>query len=131
MYYLDNPQSASTAQRKMVFRKEMDGIIEIAVNAARLIRELSQPMIEKGMNLRFEYSPESFSGTEVDNAVMICQRVLEELGATPEHKVILNLPSTVEMSTPNQYADQIEYVIKHLKSRDCAILQKFRIVVYR
>ncbi len=114
--------STSTAQRKMVFKKEMDGIIEIAVNAARLIRELSQPMIEKGMNLRYEYSPESFSGTEVDNAVMICQRVLEELGATPEHKVILNLPSTVEMSTPNQYADQIEYVIKHLKSRDSAII---------
>jgi 2-isopropylmalate synthase len=114
--------STSTAQRKMVFKKDMDGIIEIAVNAARLIRELSQPMIEKGMNLRFEYSPESFSGTEVDNAVMICQRVLEELGATPEHKVILNLPSTVEMSTPNQYADQIEYIIKHLKSRDCAII---------
>ena len=114
--------STSTAQRKMVFRKEMDGIIEIAVNAARLIRELSQPMIDKGMNLRFEYSPESFSGTEVDNAVLICQRVLEELGATPERKVILNLPSTVEMSTPNMYADQIEYVIKHLKSRDSAII---------
>ncbi|MGI6499072.1 MAG: 2-isopropylmalate synthase [Oscillospiraceae bacterium] len=114
--------STSTAQRKMVFKKDMDGIIEIAVNAARLIRELSQPMIEKGMNLRFEYSPESFSGTEVDNAVMICQRVLEELGATPERKVILNLPSTVEMSTPNQYADQIEYIIKHLKGRDSAII---------
>lgn len=114
--------STSTAQRKMVFKKDMDGIIQIAVDAARMIRELSQPLLEQGMNLRFEYSPESFSGTEVDNAVMICQRVLEELGATPERKVILNLPSTVEMSTPNQYADQIEYVIKHLKSRDCAII---------
>ena len=114
--------STSTLQRKVVFKSDMDGIIQIAVNAARLIRELSEPVLSKGTNLRFEYSPESFSGTEMDNAVSICQSVIEEIGATPDHKIILNLPSTVEMSTPNLYADQIEYVIKHLPSRDCAII---------
>lgn len=114
--------STSTLQRKVVFKSEMEGIIKIATDAARLIRELSQPAIDAGMNLRYEYSPESFSGTEMDNAVLICQAVLTELGATPEKPVILNLPSTVEMSMPNYYADQIEYFIKRLPSRDSAII---------
>lgn len=114
--------STSTLQRKVVFKTDMDGIIKIAVDAAKLIRELSKPIMESGMNIRFEYSPESFSGTETANAVKICQRVLEELGATPKSKVILNLPSTVECCMPNQYADQIEYFIKHLPSRDSAII---------
>ena len=75
-----------------------------------------------GANIRFEYSPESFSGTEMDNAVLICDKVLETLGATPEHKVILNLPNTVEGMMPNQHADQIEYFCRHLKGRDSAII---------
>ena len=114
--------STSTLQRKVVFHKEMDGIIKIATDAAKLIRELSEPVIAKGMNLRYEYSPESFSGTEMDNAALICQKVIETIGATPENKIILNLPATVEGSMPNQYADQIEYFIRHLPSRDCAII---------
>ncbi len=114
--------STSTLQRKVVFRMEMDGIIKIATDAAKLIRELSEPVIAGGMNLRYEYSPESFSGTEMDNAALICQKVIETIGATPQNKIILNLPATVEGSMPNQYADQIEYFIRHLPSRDCAII---------
>lgn len=101
----------------------MPGIIDIAVNGARLIKKLSDELMETSdINIRYEYSPESFTGTEMDNAVEICQRVLEELGATPENKVILNLPSTVEGSTPNGYADQIEYFCRHLKDRDSAVI---------
>lgn len=114
--------STSTLQRKVVFKTDMDGVIKIAVDAARLISQLSKPVIDSGMNIRFEYSPESFSGTEMDNAVKICQRVIEEIGATPENKIILNLPSTVECCMPNQHADQIEYFIKNLPSRDSAII---------
>ncbi len=115
--------STSTLQRKVVFKKDMDGIIDIAVTGARLIKKLSDELMEHSdINIRYEYSPESFSGTEMDNAVEICQRVLDELGATPDNKVILNLPSTVEGSTPNGYADQIEYFCRHLKGRDSAII---------
>ena len=71
--------STSTLQRKVVFHMEMDGIIKIATDAAKLIRELSEPVIAKGMNLRYEYSPESFSGTEMDNAALICQKVIETI----------------------------------------------------
>ncbi|MDD5952212.1 MAG: 2-isopropylmalate synthase [Oscillospiraceae bacterium] len=115
--------STSTLQRKVVFHTDMQGVIDIAVDAARLIKRLTDEEVAKtGANIRFEYSPESFSGTEVQNAVDICQRVLEELGATPENKVILNLPNTVEGSTPNCHADQIEYFCRHLKGRDSAII---------
>ncbi len=115
--------STSTLQRKVVFDTNMQGVIDIAVDGAKLIRTLTEEMIaETGMNIRYEYSPESFSGTEVENAVLICDRVMEALGATPEKKVIINLPNTVEMSTPNTYADQIEYVCRHLKNRDSAII---------
>lgn len=115
--------STSTLQRKVVFRKDMDGIIDIAVTGARLIKKLSDELMQTSdINIRYEYSPESFTGTEMDNAVEICQRVLEELDATPENKVILNLPATVEGSTPNGYADQIEYFCRHLKGRDSAII---------
>ena len=116
--------STSTLQRKVVFKKDMDGIIEIAANGAKLIKELTDEMLQKhpDINIRYEYSPESFTGTEMDNAVAICERVMELLDATPENKVILNLPSTVEGSTPNGYADQIEYFCKHLKNRESAII---------
>ena len=107
----------------MVFHTDMEGVIQIAVDAARLIRRLTEEhMAKEDVDIRYEYSPESFSGTEVENSVRICDRVLEELGASPERKVILNLPNTVELSTPNTYADQIEYVCRHLKHRDCAIV---------
>lgn len=114
--------STSTLQRKVVFKKDMQGIIDIAVEGARTIRELAQKARENGTNIRFEYSPESFSGTEPDFAVDICAKVIEELGATPDNKVIINLPATVEMATPNVFADQIEYFCKHLPNRDCAII---------
>ncbi len=113
--------STSTLQRKVVFKKDMDGVTQIAVDAAKLIRELSQTYTGVE-NLRFEYSPESFSGTEMDNAVDICEKVIEAIGATPKNPIILNLPNTVEMCTPNTHADQIEYFITHLKHRDSAII---------
>ena len=115
--------STSTLQRRVVFHTDMEGVIQIAVDAARLIRRLTEEhMAKEDVDIRYEYSPESFSGTEVENSVRICDRVLEELGASPERKVILNLPNTVELSTPNTYADQVEYVCRHLKHRDCAIV---------
>ncbi len=114
--------STSTLQRKVVFKTDMDGIIKIAVDAADLIYELSQPVLASGMDLRFEYSPESFMGTEMDNAVLICQAVLDALHATPERKVILNLPTTVENCMPNYFADEIEYFIGKLPGRNSAII---------
>ena len=113
--------STSTLQRKVVFKKDMQGIIDIAVAGAKLVRELTEAD-QSGTNFRYEYSPESFSGTEMDFAVDICQQVMETLGATKENPVILNLPNTVEMCTPNTYADQIEYFIRHLPNRDAAII---------
>ena len=79
-----------------------------------LLYTSSQPLIQSGMNLRFEYSPESFMGTEMDYAVEVCQAVLEHLHAAPERKVILNLPTTVENCMPNQFADMLEYFILSL-----------------
>lgn len=113
--------STSTLQRKVVFKKDMEGIIEIAVNGARIARELVKKA-GSGTNIRFEYSPESFSGTEVDFAIEICSRVMEEIGATPDNKIILNLPSTVQLSTPNHFADQVEYFCRNLTNRDAAII---------
>ncbi len=113
--------STSTLQRKVVFKKDMQGIIDIAVAGAKLVRELTEAD-QSGTNFRYEYSPESFSGTEMDFAVDICHQVMETLGATKENPVILNLPNTVEMCTPTTYADQIEYFIRHLPNRDAAII---------
>lgn len=115
--------STSTLQRKVVFKEGKEGIIKIAVDGAKLIRELSeQERARSGMNIRYEYSPESFSGTEIDFAIDICEKVMEALGASEENKIILNLPSTVEMATPNTYADQIEYFCTHMKNRQNAII---------
>lgn len=116
--------STSTLQRKVVFKTDMDGVIQIAVDGARLIYALTEEEKKRHpeMNIRFEYSPESFTGTEMDNAVEICRRVMEELHITKENPVILNLPSTVEGSSPNGYADQIEYFCRHLPNRDAAII---------
>ena len=113
--------STSTLQRKVVFKKDMDGIIDIAVEGAKLIKELIDGY-EGDTNFRLEYSPESFSGTEVDNSVRICEAVMDVIKPTKENPIILNLPNTVEMCTPNTYADQIEYFITHMKNRDCAII---------
>ena len=114
--------STSTLQRKVVFHMDMDGITKIATDAAKLIYELSQPVVAEGMDLRYEYSPESFMGTEMDYAVEICQAVIEAIHATPEKKIILNLPTTVENCMPNYFADELEYFISKLPSRDSAII---------
>ena len=114
--------STSTLQRKVVFHMDTDGITKIATDAADLIYEMSKPLIDQGMNLRFEYSPESFMGTEMDYAVEICQAVLDHLHATPERKVILNLPTTVENCMPNQFADMLEYFCRKIPGRDSAII---------
>lgn len=115
--------STSTLQRKVVFKEDMPGIIKIAVEGAKLIRQLTEEEIAcSGMNIRYEYSPESFTGTEIDFAIEICEAVMETLGATNENPIILNLPSTVEMSTPNTYADQIEYFCTKMKNREAAII---------
>ncbi|MGL5330304.1 MAG: 2-isopropylmalate synthase, partial [Peptostreptococcaceae bacterium] len=112
--------STSTLQRKVVFEKSKEEIIDIAVNGARLLKEEAKKY--KETEFIFEYSPESFTGTELDYAVEICERVLEVWKPTPQNKVILNLPSTVEMSTPNIYADQIEWFCKNLDKRDSVII---------
>ena len=115
--------STSTLQRKVVFKEDMPGIIKIAVEGAKLIRQLTEEEIaSSGMNIRYEYSPESFTGTEIDFAIEICESVMETLGATNKNPIILNLPSTVEMSTPNTYADQIEYFCTKMKNREAAII---------
>ena len=113
--------STSTLQRKVVFNQDMEGITKIAVEGAKLIKELTDSY-DGDTNIRFEYSPESFSGTEVDFSVDICHAVMEALGSTKENPLILNLPNTVEMCTPNTFADQVEYFIKHLPNREAAII---------
>ena len=113
--------STSTLQRKVVFKTDMEGVTKIAVEGARLIKQLTDEYTGD-TNIRFEYSPESFSGTEPENAVYICDKVMEALGSTEENPVILNLPNTVEMCTPNTFADQVEYFITHLKNRKAAII---------
>ncbi len=114
--------STSTLQRKVVFHTDVAGVTKIAVDAANLIRELSQSAIAGGMDLRYEYSPESFMGTEMDNAVEICAAVLDALQADETHKVILNLPTTVENCMPNYFADEIEYFIRKLPGRERAVI---------
>jgi len=114
--------TTSWLQRKTVFETDEAGIEKLAVDAAALIKKLGDEQRAKGMLLRYEYSPESFSCTEGDFAVRVCQRVLETLGATPEDKVVLNLPATVEHAMPNVFADQVEYFIDHLPARASAIV---------
>jgi len=112
--------STSTLQRRVVFGLDRAGIIDIAVKGAQVVREqaLQQPQTQ----WFFEYSPESFTGTELDFAVEICDAVNAVWQPTPQHKVIINLPSTVEMATPNIYADQIEWFCRHVANRDSIVL---------
>ncbi len=113
--------STSELQRRVVFKKDKAGIIDIAVEGAKLIRELVNAD-RSGTVYRFEYSPESFSGTETDYAVEVCAAVMENLGATPDNPLILNLPNTVELNTCNTFADQVEYFIRNLPNREAAII---------
>ena len=111
--------STSVAQREQVFHKSKEEIKKIATDGAKLVRQLSQ---EYEGNFLFEYSPESFTGTEVDYAVEVCNAVLDIMQPTPDRPMIINLPVTVEMSMPHVYANQIEYCDKHLKYRDSVII---------
>src|SRR5579862_4014114 len=112
--------STSTLQRRVVFGLDKAGIVDIAVNGARLIRDLAEAMPES--DIVYQYSPESFTGTELDFAVEICEAVMDVWQPTPQKKTILNLPATVEMATPNIYADQIEWFGRHVARRDSVII---------
>jgi 2-isopropylmalate synthase len=112
--------STSPLQRRVVFQRDKAGITEIAVRGAERVRERAEAMLES--DLRFEYSPESFSATEVDYAVEVCEAVMDVWEPTPERPVILNLPATVEMSTPNVYADQIELFGRGIRDREAIVL---------
>src|SRR5882757_1893644 len=112
--------STSIAQRRVVFRTDRAGIIEIALRGATAVREHAE--LDRGTEWIFQYSPESFTGTELDFAVEICDAVNSVWEPTPRRKSILNLPATVEMATPNIYADQIEWFSRHVGRRDSVVL---------
>ena len=112
--------STSILQRNVVFRKDKDSIKKLATDAAQLIKEIATE--HPNTNWRWEYSPESFTGTEVAYAKEVCDAVVEVMDPTPENPIILNLPSTVEMTTPNVYADAIEWMHRNLNRRDSIIL---------
>ena len=111
--------STSVAQREQVFRKSKEEIKEIAIEGAKLLKQLTE---EAGANYRFEYSPESFTGTEPEYALEVCNAVLDVWQPTADRKAIINLPVTVEMSMPHVYGMQVAYVNKHLKYRDNVVL---------
>lgn len=111
--------STSELQRRVVFNKDVAGIRQIAVDAAKMIVDMAE---KAGGGYRFEYSPESFTGTELDVSLDICNSVIAEIKPTPDNKLILNLPATVEMSTPNIHADQIEWFCRNIDNRDSVII---------
>lgn len=111
--------STSTLQRRVVFGQDREGITAIAVEGAKLCRKLAEAT---DVDVYFQYSPESFTGTELEYAVEVCDAVNEVWQPTPDRKVIVNLPATVEMATPNVYADQIEWMHRNLAYRDSIIL---------
>ena len=111
--------STSLAQREQVFRKSKEEILEIAVEGAKLLKELTE---EAGADYRFEYSPESFTGTEPEYALEVCNAVLDIWKPTADRKAIINLPVTVEHSMPHVYASQVEYICKNLKYRENVVV---------
>jgi 2-isopropylmalate synthase len=112
--------STSTLQRRVVFGLDRAGIVDIAVRAAQLCKRLARTMPET--DVHWQYSPESFTGTELEFAVEICEAVMDVWEPTTARPVILNLPATVEMATPNVYGDQIEWFHRHVKARDTIVL---------
>ncbi len=112
--------STSILQRDVVFRTDKQGIIDIALEGARLCKKFEATV--PGTEVFYEYSPESYTGTELEFAVDVCNQVLEVFEPTPERKVIINLPATVEMATPNVYADSIEWMSRHLSHRENVII---------
>ncbi|MDO5521970.1 MAG: 2-isopropylmalate synthase [bacterium] len=111
--------STSTLQRDVVFHKEKDEIKQIAIDGTDMVKKYVEDFPGE---IILEYSPESFTGTELDYALEVCEAVLDTWGASKEKPVIINLPATVEMNTPNVYADQIEWMSKHFKNREAVIL---------
>ncbi|MBM6840045.1 2-isopropylmalate synthase [[Clostridium] spiroforme] len=111
--------STSILQRDVVFNKNKEEIKQIAIDGVQLVKDLSKDFDGKVI---LEYSPESFTGTEVDYALEVCEAVMDTWGATKDNKVIINLPSTVEMDTPNVYADQIEWMCRHFSDRERVIV---------
>ena len=103
-----------------MFRKNKEEIKKLATDAAELCKDLENEA--KGIDLYYEYSPESFTGTEPEYAVEVCNAVIGVIKPTPEHPMIINLPATVEMTTPNVFADEVEYVFTHLDDRDAVVL---------
>ncbi|MBN9214633.1 MAG: 2-isopropylmalate synthase [Microbacterium sp. SCN 70-200] len=112
--------STSVLQREVVFRTDQQGVIDIALEGARLCREFEKRIPDT--TVYYEYSPESYTGTELEFALDVCNQVIEVFEPTPERKVIINLPATVEMATPNVYADSIEWMSRHLAHRENVIL---------
>ncbi|MBV1853387.1 2-isopropylmalate synthase [Catellatospora tritici] len=113
--------STSTLQREVVFGLDTDGITAIATDGARLCQKYAE-MITPDTEIRYEYSPESYTGTELEYALEVCSAVIEVIDPTPERPLIINLPATVEMATPNVYADSIEWMHRRLPRRDSVIL---------
>ena len=112
--------STSVLQRKVVFNQDKDGIKQIALDAAKKCKSLEHLL--PGTKIYYEYSPESYTGTELEYAVEVCNAVIEEIGPTPERQMVINLPATVEMITPNIYADSIEWMSRHLSRRESILL---------
>lgn len=112
--------STSVLQRRVVFSQDKQGILDIALTGARKCKSLESTL--PGTIIFYEYSPESYTGTELEYALEVCNAVIEELEPTPDHKMVINLPATVEMSTPNVYADSIEWMSRNLARRDSILL---------
>jgi 2-isopropylmalate synthase len=112
--------STSVLQRDVVFRTDKAGILDIALQGARWCTQYEATV--PGTDVYYEYSPESYTGTELEYAVEVCNAVIEHFQPTPDHQMIINLPATVEMATPNVYADSIEWMSRHLARRDSVLL---------
>uniref|UniRef100_A8LYI4 2-isopropylmalate synthase n=2 Tax=Salinispora arenicola TaxID=168697 RepID=A8LYI4_SALAI len=113
--------STSTLQRRVVFGLDRDGITDIATTGARLCQKYAE-IHTPDTDIHYEYSPESYTGTELDYALEVCAKVIEVVDPTPDHRLIVNLPATVEMAMPNVYADSIEWMHRHLPRRDSLVL---------
>lgn len=113
--------STSTLQRRVVFGLDRDGIADIATTGARLCQKYAE-IHTPDTDIHYEYSPESYTGTELEYALEVCAKVIEVIDPTPDHKLIINLPATVEMAMPNVYADSIEWMHRHLPRRDSLVL---------
>ena len=112
--------STSVLQRRVVFNSDQDGIVDIALQGARLCKKLEETIPDT--DVYYQYSPESYTGTELEFAARICNEVIDVIDPTPDHKMIINLPATVEMATPNVYADSIEWMSRHLERRESIVL---------